>query len=181
MYLRRHCYDKPHRCPGWAGGGRKFPRHEPTRWWHKRTRCEGGHLDIDYEDRWYKFRWHRCNNCDVRAIPIIIKNFDPMWILKWEIPYRMRGWEDDIVARWEWWYDHITQPRMERQRRRWNRRYAYVDHVPQWEPADLRINAEGDTRPGWECTHELENGNGQCGSNTFDNTIDDPHTCIVKR
>ena len=53
-------------------------------------------------------------------------------------------------------------------------------HEPVWVPAELRINAAGDTRPGFECAHELENGNGRCGGNVFG--IDDAigrHACVV--
>jgi len=42
-----------------------------------------------------------------------------------------------------------------------------VWHDPTWEPAELPIDAEGNTRPGIVCVHELENGNGQCGGNVF--------------
>lgn len=42
-----------------------------------------------------------------------------------------------------------------------------VSHKPQWESALLQTNARGDTRPGFVCTHELENGRGQCGGNVF--------------
>jgi hypothetical protein len=42
-----------------------------------------------------------------------------------------------------------------------------VKHTPVWAPADLRYNAAGDTRPGFVCVHELENGNGPCGGNVF--------------
>lgn len=40
-------------------------------------------------------------------------------------------------------------------------------HDPVWVPADLPIDAEGNTRPGYECVYELENGNGPCGGNVF--------------
>jgi hypothetical protein len=43
-----------------------------------------------------------------------------------------------------------------------------VEHDPVWVPAELPINAAGDTRPGFVCVHELENGNGQCGGNVFE-------------
>jgi hypothetical protein len=56
----------------------------------------------------------------------------------------------------------------------------YVSHTPRWEPGRLRINAAGDTAPGFVCTHELENGNGQCGGDVFspDQGHGD-HGCIV--
>ena len=54
MYLRRHCYDKFWRCPGWAGGGWRTP---------KTDRCDGGSLKVHgqvgqpLEDRWWRWRW----------------------------------------------------------------------------------------------------------------------------
>lgn len=54
-----------------------------------------------------------------------------------------------------------------------------VDHAPQWEPTELQVDAEGNTRPGFICVHELENGNGQCGGNTFD-PDSHPHSCVVE-
>lgn len=66
-----------------------------------------------------------------------------------------------------------------RNRRKYWRR---VEHEGQWEPADLRIDAEGNTRPGFVCVHQLENGNGQCGSSIF--RIEDAigtHACIVRK
>jgi hypothetical protein len=55
-----------------------------------------------------------------------------------------------------------------------------VDHAPRWESAQLPVNASGDTRPGFVCTHELENGSGQCGGNVFDpdDAIGD-HCCAL--
>jgi hypothetical protein len=56
--------------------------------------------------------------------------------------------------------------------------WMHVSHAPEWVAAPLKINAEGDTRPGYLCIHDLENGNGLCGSNWFE---PDPgeHTCVV--
>lgn len=42
-----------------------------------------------------------------------------------------------------------------------------VDHTPVWAPAQLATDLEGNTAPGWECVHQLENGNGYCGGNVF--------------
>lgn len=55
-----------------------------------------------------------------------------------------------------------------------------VTHRPVWAPAQLRINAAGDTRPGFECVHPLENGNGLCLSNVFEieQAVGD-HSCVV--
>jgi hypothetical protein len=62
----------------------------------------------------------------------------------------------------------------------WNRRRV-VRHEPKWEPTDLPIDAEGSTRPGFICVHELENGNGQCAGSVF--RIEDAigtHSCVVE-
>lgn len=70
MRISRHCYDKPHRCPGWAGGGWKFA---------KVHHCDNGRIQIDYDDRWYKWQIHRCNTCDVRCLPIVVQWLDYRW------------------------------------------------------------------------------------------------------
>lgn len=57
---------------------------------------------------------------------------------------------------------------MIRSRHRWQRTSRWVEHDCVWEPTDLPINAAGDTRPGFQCTYELENGQGRCESNVFD-------------
>lgn len=59
-------------------------------------------------------------------------------------------------------------------------RRQVIWHDPTWEPADLPIDDAGNTRPGFVCAHELENGNGPCGGNVF--TLDQAigrHCCVV--
>jgi hypothetical protein len=55
-----------------------------------------------------------------------------------------------------------------------------IHHAPKWRLTDLPIDAEGNTRPGFECVHELENGSGPCGGNVFslDQAVGD-HSCVV--
>lgn len=55
-----------------------------------------------------------------------------------------------------------------------------VSHQPDWQPTRLRHNAAGDTKPGFVCTHQLENGNGRCGGSVFrvEDSIGE-HSCIV--
>lgn len=107
-YLRRHCYDKFWRCPGWAGGGWKYARVR---------RCEGGSLLVPGhwnrdrtaalpKDPWWRWRWHQCRECDVRAIPLITQWLDPTW-LAWVIRR--------LPDRWEDWRD-LRQHRRERKR-----------------------------------------------------------------
>jgi len=68
--LSRPCYDKPHRCPGWAGGGDRYA---------KIQRCEGGHLNDLYEKRLWRLRFNRCDTCDVLVLPYAIQYFGPWW------------------------------------------------------------------------------------------------------
>lgn len=57
---------------------------------------------------------------------------------------------------------------------------ALVKHTPVWVPGPLRVNAWGDTRPGFWCAHPLENGSGLCNGNVFskEEVVGD-HSCIV--
>jgi hypothetical protein len=58
---------------------------------------------------------------------------------------------------------------------------VYVEHEPVWAPAQLATDLDGNTAPGWECVHLLENGNGTCGGNVF--RIEDAvgkHGCLVE-
>lgn len=87
------------------------------------------------------------------------------------------------------WNRHIWKTRLPRKvlaalrplpmRRPEKIKAVLVDHAPQWEPTELQVDAEGNTRPGFICVHELENGNGQCGGNTFD-PDSHPHSCVVE-
>lgn len=71
MRISRPCYDKPHRCPGWAGGGDRYA---------KVQRCKGGHLETGmYEKRLWRWRFNRCDTCDVLALPYAVQYFGPWW------------------------------------------------------------------------------------------------------
>jgi hypothetical protein len=109
MYIRRHCYDKPWRCPGWAGGGWRYP---------KTKLCDGGTLDFRIEvdgawPRWHSWHWHRCPKCEVLVIPMVTRWADPSWL--WFKACRMPG---AVADRWDL--------RRERRARRARRR-ARVD------------------------------------------------------
>lgn len=55
-----------------------------------------------------------------------------------------------------------------------------VEHEPKWQPARLRIDAAGNTAPGFVCVHLMENGNGRCGSNVFSiASAFGRHSCVV--
>jgi hypothetical protein len=98
MRLSRPCYDKAHRCPGWAGGGWRLARME---------RCYGGYvtarrpwltgLDEDYPGHPGEHRWHfgHCNRCDVNTWPYVTR-----WLDLGYLSWRVRRAVDD------WCYDH---------------------------------------------------------------------------
>jgi hypothetical protein len=79
MRLSRPCYDKPHRCPGWAGGGWKSS---------KADRCENGSICTNNSTGWWvldlsghpgehRWRFGRCTKCDVVTWPYNIRFVDP--------------------------------------------------------------------------------------------------------
>lgn len=96
MRLSRTCYDKAHRCPGWAGGGIHSA---------KVSRCPSGSIRtrdmrigeedgrrVVYgrypsEDKW---RFGHCTDCDVVTWPVITRWLDPGW-LRWQM---RRCWPD---------------------------------------------------------------------------------------
>lgn len=86
MRLSRPCYDKMHRCPGWAGGGIRYAR---------KGRCEGGHLrdakrEHIYEGHFWRFRFNRCDTCDVLVLPYAVRWVDPS---AWWVAVRLsRAW-----------------------------------------------------------------------------------------
>lgn len=85
MRISRPCYDKYHRCPGRVGGGMQYA---------KRVRCTNGYVEIDHEDRWWKWKMHRCTSCDVVVLPYMIRWVDPSWIrnwIGWQI-WRLKGY-----------------------------------------------------------------------------------------
>lgn len=67
--ISRPCYDKYHRCPGWAGGGMKSG---------KETQCDGGYVTMHYKRGW-EFMPHRCAKCHVIVLPFYIRYLDPSY------------------------------------------------------------------------------------------------------
>lgn len=62
----------------------------------------------------------------------------------------------------------------------WVEHREVVEHDPVWVPAMLRVDAEGNTRPGYRCAHMRENGTGQCESNVFDPADSiGRHSCVL--
>jgi hypothetical protein len=89
MRISRPCYDKGHRCPGWAGGGWRYPRGE--------DRCQGGHIRGWYEYRPLRWRFLACDTCDVIVWPYVTRWLDPSWV-RWWITDKLRDlrywWQD---------------------------------------------------------------------------------------
>lgn len=93
MRLSRPCYDKPHRCPGWAGGG--IHRAKVDRCYNGsiRTRVpyEGYPGEFHYPGS-KKWRFGHCNKCDIVTWPVVTRWLDPGW-WKW------------VFHKWTWRYD----------------------------------------------------------------------------
>jgi len=87
--ISRPCYDKMHRCPGWAGGGMLYA---------KVDRCKDGKIAVPYGRPFWKWRACRCDRCDVLVLPYHVRWLDWRWTgmmperwwreLKWKIEYR---------------------------------------------------------------------------------------------
>lgn len=88
--LSRLCYDKGHRCPGWAGGGMRSA---------KEMRCAGGRISaLGYADGEpdshplnHPWRFGHCHRCDVVTWPSVTRWLDWRW-LRWEIECLLREW-----------------------------------------------------------------------------------------
>ncbi len=109
MRISRGCYDKYHRCPGWAGGGNKYA---------KVDRCNNGRLIWPYgyddrtpvpddihpltweprRDRLYRLKFRRCDTCDGRVLPSWTRWLDPTW-LWWAIPFHVKSFLYDHLKR----------------------------------------------------------------------------------
>lgn len=77
MRISRPCYDKMHRCPGWAGGGTRSAQV---------NHCVDGRLRGTrdgslYAGRFWALRVNRCDACDVVVLPYAIRWIDPSWWL----------------------------------------------------------------------------------------------------
>jgi hypothetical protein len=85
--ISRPCYDKFHRCPGWVGGGPRHPRGE--------SRCDGGRINVDYQNRMWKWRAWSCNTCDVVVLPYASRWLSVPWWIR-ETRYAAR----EVAYRW---------------------------------------------------------------------------------
>jgi hypothetical protein len=105
MRLSRPCYDKPHRCPGWAHGGWVVHTKRPDR-------CDGGYVDwlLPYWGFGKVFRlfgryrsWQfylphwwfgRCKKCGVVTWPFAWRKLDPTyWTMYVQLWKDRRKWE----------------------------------------------------------------------------------------
>jgi hypothetical protein len=90
--LSRPCYDKPHRCPGWAGGGTLYPKGD--------SRCDNGHIRTWSEDTdngmlpFWHLRFLPCDTCDVVTLPYALRWLDWRW-LRWEIRSKVADWRHE--------------------------------------------------------------------------------------
>lgn len=82
--LRRHCYDKFWRCPGWAGGGWRVARTDVCA-----SGSFAGTIDWDLPMWRVALQFHRCATCGTVAIPYATRWVDPTY-LRWRI---VRRWE----------------------------------------------------------------------------------------
>lgn len=99
--VSRPCYDKMHRCPGWAGGGNHYA---------KVDRCDNGSLPWTcFEGRWWRWRCNRCQRCGLLVWPYMIRYVDPT---NWRSEITMTGWR---IRQWFEWRQ------IRRERRRWRR------------------------------------------------------------
>lgn len=64
MRVSRKNYDKYHRCPSWSGAG-----------WGGRgdDLCSSGSVALDYEDRFWRFKTHRCKVCNILTLPQVLR------------------------------------------------------------------------------------------------------------
>lgn len=84
--LSRPCYDKFHRCPGWIGGGPRYA---------KEKRCDNGRIQVDYDDKLWKWKLWPCNECNVLVLPYHSRKLSIPY-LTYETKWLFRNWKDDV-------------------------------------------------------------------------------------
>lgn len=95
--ISRPCYDKPRRCPGWAGGGWKGAKHLYCR----ERDGYSGYVNIDFNSRWWKWKTHKCTGCGVIVLPTMIRWTD--WRSWWyEVRYARNSWMW-LIRLETWW------------------------------------------------------------------------------
>lgn len=88
LRLSRPCYDKMHRCPGWAGGGTRFARVSRCDDGHVRPLRAGGSVESIYQGAFWRLRVNRCDTCGVFTLPYAIRYLD--W----------RHWRSELRSGW---------------------------------------------------------------------------------
>jgi hypothetical protein len=101
--ISRPCWDKPHRCPGWAGAGWKFPKEDycpPSgeKPGYVERRMFKGYFKVVRFGRHYKvlqfnattFMFGKCNRCGVITLPYFLRKFDPRYYPPMFKLWRMR-------------------------------------------------------------------------------------------
>lgn len=77
MRISRPCYDKPHRCPGWAGGGTRYARVDRCDNGRVRTRVPYPEFPGEFETPGAKrWRFGHCDTCDVVTWPYVTRHLD---------------------------------------------------------------------------------------------------------
>ncbi|HEY1705497.1 MAG TPA: hypothetical protein VGG75_37910 [Trebonia sp.] len=71
MRLSRLHYDKPHRCPTWAGPGWSYGDYE---------KCGASFASFMYKRRAWQWRFTRCPSCGVLCLPHVTRWADPAWL-----------------------------------------------------------------------------------------------------
>lgn len=85
--ISRPCYDKPRRCPGWAGGGWKHAEYVLC---YERE-GQSGYVSIDFENPWWRWKTHKCTSCGVVVLPYVI--IWTSWRTWWyEFKYARNSW-----------------------------------------------------------------------------------------
>lgn len=90
--ISRPCYDKFHRCPGWAGGGMRYA---------KVRRCDSGYIryfDEERTDRLWKWRLYRCQKCRVIVLPYMTRWLDWRW-LRHTVTWHIDNWRYERTYR----------------------------------------------------------------------------------
>ena len=108
MRFSRPCYDKPHRCPGWAGGGTRSARVD---------RCENGSVTtlpkIHETHGYYTVGEHPANNwwmfgrCIGGVIDAEGNRSEPCGVVTW--PYALRWLDWRYVIVWKLYYGVIRE------------------------------------------------------------------------
>lgn len=98
--LSRPCYDKPHRCPGWAGGGFKYAKGDSRcAYGYIVTRVPRPELGAGMCSPGEKpFRFGHCTECDVVTWPFIMRKLSIPWWM-----WRLRWKAQDARYRLSWW------------------------------------------------------------------------------